>query len=95
MFKVNEYFNQQVMSMAFNCGNDPATIGVMAAGAYTFSTSSVEYMTITSGKLWVKLPSETEWKTYLPFDTFIVPKGIAFEVKCEADTSYLCIYREA
>lgn len=93
MFKVNEYFSQQVMSLAFNAGNYPATIGVMAKGAYTFNTSSVELMTITSGELLVKLPGETEWKSYKPFETFVVPAGVAFDVKCEADTTYLCIYK--
>ncbi|MBK7174188.1 MAG: pyrimidine/purine nucleoside phosphorylase [Bacteroidales bacterium] len=93
MFKTNEYFEGQVKSIAFIANGDPATIGVMAKGEYTFGTSSIEYMTITSGELWVKLPGEIEWKAYKPFEEFIVPKGVSFEVRCDSDTSYLCIYR--
>ena len=93
MFKTNEYFDGNVKSIAFACEDCPATIGVMAPGDYTFGTSSVEYMTVTSGTLLVMLPEETEWKTYKPFETFIVPKGVSFRVKAIGDTSYLCQYR--
>ncbi len=71
----------------------PATIGVMAAGEYNFGTSSIEYMTVTSGELLVMLPGETAWKEYKPFETFVVEKGVTFKVKAQADTSYLCQYR--
>ncbi len=32
MFKANEYFDRKVRSIAFGTAEDPATIGVMAAG---------------------------------------------------------------
>jgi purine/pyrimidine-nucleoside phosphorylase len=93
MFKTNEYFDGNVKSIAFSMPDGPATIGVMAAGEYAFGTSSVEYMTITSGLLQVKLPGETEWKSYKPFETFIVEKDVTFHVKADSDTTYLCLYR--
>jgi purine/pyrimidine-nucleoside phosphorylase len=93
MFKTNEYFDGNVKSIAFRTSECPATIGVMAKGEYTFGTSSIEHMTITSGKLGVMLPGETEWRFYAPFETFIVPKGISFKVKAEGETSYLCLYK--
>jgi purine/pyrimidine-nucleoside phosphorylase len=93
MFKTNEYFDGNVKSIAFSTSECPATIGVMAKGEFTFGTSSIEYMTITSGELWVMLPDETEWKSYKPFSTFIAPKGISFKVKTETDTTYLCLYK--
>ncbi len=71
----------------------PATIGVMAAGEYNFGTSSVEYMTVTSGELLVMQPGETEWKSFRPFETFIVTKGVTFKVKAQSDATYLCLYR--
>lgn len=40
MFKVNEYFDGTVKSIAFDMTAGPATIGVMAAGEYEFGTSS-------------------------------------------------------
>jgi len=93
MFKTNEYFDGNVKSIAFSMPDGPATIGVMAAGEYNFATSSVEYMTVTSGELKVMQPSETEWKSYKPFEIFVVAKGVTFRVKAETDTTYLCLYR--
>jgi purine/pyrimidine-nucleoside phosphorylase len=93
MFKTNEYFDGNVKSIAFEMTDGPATIGVMAAGEYNFGTSSIEYMTVTSGELHVMQPGETEWKSFKPFETFIVAKGVTFKVKAETDTTYLCLYR--
>lgn len=93
MFKTNEYFDGKVKSVAFSTPEGPATIGVMAAGEYEFGTSSVEYMSVVSGIMTVKLPGEADWKTFKPFDTFIVPKDSKFQLKISADAAYLCLYR--
>lgn len=93
MFKTNEYFDGKVISIAFETVDCPATIGVMAKGEYVFGTSTIEHMTVTSGKMDVKLPGETEWKTYKEFETFIVPKDVKFDVKVGSDTSYRCLYK--
>lgn len=93
MIKVNEYFNGAVKSLALESAEGPATIGVMKPGDYEFGTSTVEYMTVTYGSMEVLLPGETEWKTYAPFETFMVDKDVKFKVRVAADTSYLCTYR--
>ena len=93
MFKTNDYFNGNVKSVAFETVDGPATVGVMAKGEYVFGTSTVEHMTVTSGRMDVKLPGETQWKAYKEFETFIVPKGVKFDVKVENDTSYRCLYK--
>jgi len=93
MFKTNEYFDGKVKSIAFETIDGPATVGVMAKGEYVFGTSTIEYMTVTSGKMDVKLPGETQWKTYKEFETFIVPKDVKFNVKVDGDTSYRCLYK--
>ena len=93
MFKTNEYFEGKVKSIAFNTAEGPATIGVMAGGEYEFGTSTVEFMTVTSGSMTVKLPGETEWKTFKPFETFIVAKDQKFNLRIQSDVSYLCLYR--
>ncbi|RLD39004.1 MAG: hypothetical protein DRI74_02220, partial [Bacteroidetes bacterium] len=80
-------------SIALNTKGGEATIGVMAAGEYEFGTSTVEYMTVTSGKMNVKLPGKEEWKVYGEFETFIVDKDVKFKVKVDNDTSYRCLYR--
>jgi len=93
MFKTNEYFDGKVMSIALQTTEGRATVGVMAAGEYEFGTDTVEHMTVTSGKMKVLLPNETDWKEYSAFETFIVPKGVKFKVQMESDTSYRCLYK--
>lgn len=93
MFKVNEYFEGKVKSLAFTTEDGPATIGVMAAGDYEFGTSSREIMTVITGKMLVKLPGSEVWKEFKAGDTFEVPANQKFQLKIPADTSYLCLYR--
>ena len=93
MFKVNEYFDGNVKSIAFENAEGPATIGVMAPGEYEFGTSTVEYMTVTSGVLTVLLPGKSEWKDYKEGETFIVAKGSSFRVQVKEPTAYRCIYK--
>jgi uncharacterized protein YaiE (UPF0345 family) len=93
MYKVNEYFDGKVVSLSHQGAEGKATIGVMATGEYQFGTSSVEIMTVISGKMMIKMPGETNWKTYKKFESFEVAKGITFGVKVEEDTPYLCLYK--
>ena len=93
MFKTNEYFEGKVKSIAFETSEGPATIGVMAKGEYEFGTSSIEFMTVTSGVMSVQQPGETDWKDYKEFETFRVEKDVKFKVKVSGDTSYRCLYK--
>jgi len=93
MFKVNEYFDGKVKSLAFKQNNDAATIGVMAAGDYEFGTNCIEHMTLISGSMQVKLPSESEWRNIAINETFIVEANTSFLVKITEDSAYLCIYK--
>jgi len=93
MFKVNEYYDGKVKSLAFENNEGTVTVGVMAPGKYEFGTATVEYMTITSGVMTVQLPGENEWKSYGPFETFIVEKDKTFKVKLEEETAYKCVYK--
>jgi uncharacterized protein YaiE (UPF0345 family) len=93
MFKVNEYFNGNVKSLAFQTAEGPATVGVMAPGDYEFGTGTKEIMSVVSGVLTVKLPGSSAWKDYLAGDTFVVEKGLKFQLKVAAETAYLCLYR--
>ncbi len=92
MFNVNEYFDGKVKSLGFENKEGAVTIGVMAVGEYEFGTSTKEYMTVTSGSMTVKLPGETDWRTYNEFETFIVEKDKKFKVKVGEATSYRCVY---
>jgi len=93
MFKVNEYFDGHVKSLAFQSAGGPATIGVMAPGEYEFGTSTVEIMTVVSGTLTVKLPGSEAWTAYKAGASFTVEAGKKFQLKVAADAAYLCLYR--
>ena len=93
MSNVNEYFDGKVKSLGFENKNGAVTIGVMAAGEYEFGTSTIEHMTVTSGKMSVLLQGEKQWKTYSEYETFIVEKDTKFKVKVEDSTSYKCVYK--
>lgn len=93
MFKVNEYFDGRVKSLAFTSGEGPATVGVMAPGEYEFGTSTVEVMTVLSGVLTVKLPGAAVWKDYRAGASFTVEAGRKFQVKAAAEAAYLCLYK--
>ncbi|OQX70652.1 MAG: hypothetical protein B6D62_03985 [Candidatus Cloacimonas sp. 4484_275] len=93
MFKVNEYFEGKVKSIAFETAEAPATIGVMAKGEYEFGTSTIEIMKVITGKLTVKLPDENEWKEFGEGETFTVQADKKFLVKVSETTSYLCLYK--
>ena len=92
MFSVNEYFGGNVKSIAFQGEALPATVGVMAPGAYEFSTSQKEVMTVISGALTVMLPGENEWRTFASGASFEVAANQAFQVQVAGDTAYLCTY---
>ncbi|WP_111656785.1 pyrimidine/purine nucleoside phosphorylase [Isoalcanivorax indicus] len=93
MFKVNQYFDGQVASIAFQTETLPATVGVMAPGEYEFGTSQHEIMQVVSGALTVHLPGADDWQTFAAGETFEVPANSRFQLKVAVDTAYLCLYR--
>lgn len=93
MFKSNTYFDGNVVSIAFNGNDGEATVGVMAPGEYEFGTSKQEHMKIVSGAMKVKLPGETEFKSYGKDDVFVVEANEKFNLIVEVETAYLCLYK--
>jgi uncharacterized protein YaiE (UPF0345 family) len=94
MFKVNEYFDGTVKSIAFKQTEGDATIGVMAPGKYNFSTADREIMHVISGQLKVLLPDSDNWATYDAAQQFDIPANIKFDVEATVETAYLCEYRK-
>ncbi len=92
MFKVNQYFDGKVTSIAFAGDELPATVGVMAAGDYEFGTSQHEVLTIISGELSVLLPGQTVWQTFRQGQQFEVAANQKFQLQVARDTAYLCTY---
>jgi uncharacterized protein YaiE (UPF0345 family) len=92
MFKINEYFDGQVASIAFQTATLPATVGVMAVGEFKFGTTQKETMTVVSGALTVKLPGSEDWKTFNAGDQFVVQANETFQLQVTQETAYLCTY---
>ncbi|MEO3866873.1 pyrimidine/purine nucleoside phosphorylase [Rheinheimera fenheensis] len=92
MFKVNQYFDGKVASIAFAGEQLPATVGVMAPGEYEFGTSQHEVMTVISGALTVLLPGAAGWQTVSRGQQFEVPANSKFQLQVAVDTAYLCTY---
>ncbi len=93
MLQVNEYFDGKVKSIAIQTAEGPATVGAMAAGEYEFGTSQKELMTVTSGKLTVKLPGTDDWTEYKANETFAVEANQKFQVRVGEESSYICFYK--
>ena len=92
MLSVNEYFDGHVKSIAFRNSDLDSTVGVMAVGDYTYSTSQKETMTVVSGELIVKLPGDNDWKTFSANQSFKVPANASFDLQVKVETAYLCTY---
>lgn len=94
MFKVNEYFDGTVKSIAFKQAAGDATIGVMAPGKYNFGTGDREIMHVISGSLKVLLPGANDWETFTAGTDFKIPANVKFDVEATEETAYLCEYRK-
>ncbi len=90
--KVNEYFDGNVRSIGYEGEKGRATVGVVAPGAYEFSTTTVEVMTVIDGTLVVQLPAEKTPTRYRAGDSFRVGAGKTFSVSVTVPSAYHCLY---
>lgn len=92
MIKENTYFEGGVKSLGFTQSNAELSVGVMAAGEYTFGTAAPEKMTVVKGALIVKRVGDADWTTYESGQSFDVQGDSSFDLKVEQATAYLCEY---
>lgn len=92
MLQVNEYFDGNVKSIAFQTATLPATVGVMEAGEYEFNTDKKETITVVSGGLTVKLPGSDTFQDFPAGKSFVVAAGEKFQLQIAVQTAYLCTY---
>lgn len=90
--KHNSYFQDKVQSLSLSEPEGPATVGVIEPGAYAFSTTSEERMTLIAGAMRVQLPG-WEWKSLTAGEGFIVPAQTTFKVEADGEVAYICRYR--
>ncbi len=91
MIKVNEYFDGKVKSLSLSNSQGNFSAGVLLKGTYEFSTSTKEWMTLTSGVWEIELPDSPK-QAYGIGETCDIPKGISFKVYALEDSAYLCQY---
>jgi purine/pyrimidine-nucleoside phosphorylase len=90
MVQVNEYFNGNVKSLTLEASGNKATVGVMKAGEYEFSTGLKEIMTVVAGAMAVKLPGAADFKIFSAGEKFEVAANSIFQLKISGDAAYLC-----
>lgn len=91
----NVYFDGKVTSRTFYMQDgERKTLGFMIQGEYTFSTGAQELMEVLGGSMDIKLPGETEFKTYGTGTSFTVPSQSSFDVKVKEYADYCCSYIE-
>lgn len=93
MIQINEYFDGNVKSLAYQSSEGKSTVGVMEPGSYEFGTSQKEIMVVVEGKMEILLPLETTWKTIRQGEAFEIAADTSFKVKVQEQVSYLCKYR--
>lgn len=93
MLNVNEYFAGKVKSIGFDSASiGRASVGVMEAGEYTFTTGLPEEMTVISGALKVLIPGSHDWQVFMPGEMFFVPAKSEFSLHVAEASGYFCRY---
>ncbi|HMM19880.1 MAG TPA: pyrimidine/purine nucleoside phosphorylase [Selenomonadales bacterium] len=93
MFKINQYFDSKVVSLAYRAEEGPATIGVMDVGEYEFATAQQEHMKVITGAMKVQLPGRSDFIEVGRDETFSVEANQRFRVQILKQTAYLCLYK--
>lgn len=92
MISVNEYFEGSVKSLGFTENDGRASVGVMLAGEYTFTTSQPEEIAVVSGAMTIRQAGEEEWETFEEGESFYVPGNSHFDIRLQSTVAYLCRY---
>jgi len=92
MLKTNTYFDDQVVSIAYQGATLATTVGVMSEGSYTFNTIHNETMTIIDGEVRIKLPNQTQYQEIYSGQQFKVPGDSQFDIEVLRASAYLCTY---
>ena len=92
MLSVNAYFEDQVMSIAFQGESLATSVGVMSVGEFIFGTSQYERMTVIDGALEVKLPGHDNFQSFVSGDKFEITADSSFDVRVLRPTAYHCTY---
>ena len=89
----NIYFEGKVISRnIFFKDGSKKTLGVMLVGEYEFNTESREMMEIISGRLYLKLQNDEDWKLIEGGMNFNIPKNSSFNLKIIELVNYTCSY---
>ena len=89
--KANVYFDGRCVShTVLFPGGSKKTVGVIFPGTLTFNTGAPEVMEINAGVCRVRLPGQSEWRTYKAGESFSVPGGSSFDIETVEMLDYVC-----
>ena len=88
----NTYFGGSVQSLRFPSECGEKSVGVMAPGEYSFTTSSAEHVEILTGALEFRMNGVQ--RVVAAGASYDVPPQSTFTVVCSLPVSYLCHFRE-
>ena len=92
MPEINQYFDGQVVSIAYQGEHLATTVGVMQSGRYTFNTTQHETMSIIDGEVRVKFAQHTEFSRFSSGSQFQVEADSQFDIEVLRPSAYLCTY---
>lgn len=89
--QANVYFDGKCVShtVVFPDGTKK-TVGVILPSTLTFNTSSPERMEGVAGRCEVRIADAEAWIEYSPGQSFDVPGGSSFEIRCREPYHYVC-----
>ena len=89
--KANVYFGGKCISHTVHFPDGRRkSVGVILPSKLTFNTAEPELMEIVAGSCLVKLPGDTEWRTYRAGDSFQVPAQASFDIEPLETLDYIC-----
>ena len=89
--KANVYFDGKCVSHTLHFADGSRkSVGVIFPARLTFKTGEPELMEISAGSCRVKLPGETDWRTFRAGESFNVAANSAFEIEALETLDYVC-----
>lgn len=66
------------------------TLGVYLPGEFEFDSSCRERVLMTSGEVEILFPGDRAWSLVREGETYDVPPGVSFKVRCAGVSEYIC-----
>lgn len=89
--RVNIYCDGKVQSRTLRYPDGRLqTLGVYLPGEFQFHSDGPEKVVMTAGAVEVLFPGDKEWRLVKTGETYNVPAGVVFSVRCSEISEYIC-----